>query len=140
MKKDKKNYYVRNKDMLPEIRKYKETDIISEKLGGMIMAIANNYSNKGSFANYTWKEDMVGEAVLTCVKYMHNFDPEKSKNPFAYFTTIIRNAFLNYIKKQKKHSKIKNTCYNNSYILKEMDGSFFLTLKGINYEIFKEEN
>ena len=57
---------------------------------------------------------MIGEAVLTCVKYMHNFDVNKEgANPFAYFSKIIHNAFLNFIAKQKKHSNIKDVCYKN---------------------------
>lgn len=139
MAKDKKRHYVNNKEMLEELIEYKKTNVISPELGKMLLAIANNYSNKGSFINYTWREDMVADAVLTCVKYIHNFNPDKSKNPFAYFTTVCRNAFLNFIKKQKKHSVIKDVCYRNSYVLQERDKGFFLTLKGIDYEIFKEE-
>ena len=35
--------------------------------------------------------------------YAPNFNPEKSKNPFSYFTTIAFHAFINRIKKEKKH-------------------------------------
>jgi len=136
MKKKKDGYYVTNKEMLLEMEKYNESGIISEELGKMFMSIATNYANKGSFAGYTWKRDMIGEAVYTCVRYAYNFDAKKQKvpNPFAYFTQICYHSFLNFIKKQKKHSKIKDTCFNMSYIFNESDQYM---KKAINYEQLK---
>lgn len=129
----KERYYVRNKDLLAEILKCREDDVITEELGRMVLQIATNYSKKGNFASYTWKEDMISEAVLTCLRYMHNFDPKKSDrpNPFAYFTTVIHNAFINYIRKQNKHSDIKDICYKKAHILDE--DNFYFTPKAIDY-------
>jgi DNA-directed RNA polymerase specialized sigma24 family protein len=131
-----KPYYVKNSDLLPHIHEYRETGIVSEELGGYLYKIAFNYANKGSFYGYTWKEDMVSEAVLTCIKYMYNFNPmaQKRPNPFAYFTTIIHNAFLNYIRKQKKHSKIKDICWKNCYLL---DKEEIYQTKAIDYRVMK---
>jgi len=139
-----RKYYVKNKDLLPEMVRYKETGKISEELGTMILAIATNYSNKGSFYNYTWKDDMIMEGVSTVLRYMHNFDPKKQKNPnpFAYFTTIIHNAFINFIRKQKKHSKIKDVCYKNYKTMEESEGAweaYLFTIKGINYQLLKDD-
>jgi hypothetical protein len=135
--------YVTNKELLPEIAAYKETwdeetkcGHPSEELGRMILLIATNYANKGNFTNYTWKEDMIGDAVYTCIKYLKNFNPEKSQNPFAYITTICRNAFINHIKKQHKHSDIKDVCYKRHEILH--DGPQYLC-KAINYQRLIEE-
>jgi hypothetical protein len=50
---------------------------------------------------------MVGDGVENCLMYAHNFDPNKSKNPFSYFTQIIYFAFLRRIEKEKKQSYIK---------------------------------
>lgn len=106
--------YIKNKNLLEELRVYKETGERSEELGRMFLLLAKRYSDRGSFAGYSWKDDMICEAVLTCIKYMHNFDTEiDSPNPFAYFSRIIHNSFLNYIAKQKTHSKIKDICYKN---------------------------
>ena len=126
-------YYVTNKELLPEIIEFKKTGKMSGELGRMLLAIATNYSSKGSFAGYTWREDMVSDALLTCVKYLHNFDPDKQKypNPFAYITMICHNAFVNYINKQKRHSKIKDICYKQSHLLEEEN---FYTVTAINYE------
>ena len=136
----KETYYVRNKDLLPKVEEYKADGVISEELGKMVLAIATNYSNKGSFASYTWKEDMIMEAVLTCFKYMHNFDPTKQDrpNPFAYFTTIIHNAFINYIRKQNKHSEIKDICYKTAYVLDEDLSGVHYTAKGIDYKMLRQ--
>ena len=136
----KERYYVRNKDLLPKVEEYKESGVISEELGKMVFQIATNYSNKGSFASYTWREDMIMEAVLTCFKYMHNFDPTKQKqpNPFAYFTTIIHNAFINYIRKQNKHSEIKDICYKRAFVLDEDLSGVHYTAKGIDYKMLRQ--
>lgn len=151
MKKEDK-FYVRNKDLLPHIYSYRRTiefdddgdyiegtGFISEDFGSMLLQIAKNYIRKGKFCNYTkeWKDDMIADAVFTCIRYLHNFDPLKQKrpNPFAYFTTIIHRSFLNYIKKQKKHSAIKDICYNNCDVL---DGEGYIA-KGIDYQLLKKE-
>ena len=55
-----------------------------------------------------FRDDMISDGIENCVQYIHNFDPEKSKNPFAYFTQIIHYAFLRRIQKEKKQLDIKN--------------------------------
>lgn len=123
--------YVKNADIIPELQKYKETGVQSEKLGEAFLIIARNLTNTSRFINYTkeWKEDMVMDAVLTCCKYIHNFDPDKSTNPFAYITCICDRAFKNFLAKQYKHKEIKDICYNfsdnvcngTSYSIKAID-------------------
>lgn len=119
----KKNNYLSNKDLLPEIMKYKETGVPSEKFGEMLLKIATNLSNKPNFIKYTWRDDMISSAVLTCLKYSKNFDPDKQErpNPFAYITTICYNAFQAYLNNQKKHKQIKHECYNKQYLVDEGD-------------------
>ncbi len=51
---------------------------------------------------------MISDGIENCVQYIHNFNPEKSQNPFAYFTQIIHYAFLRRIQKEKKQLEIKN--------------------------------
>ncbi len=55
-----------------------------------------------------FRDDMITDGIENCVQYIHNFDPEKSRNPFAYFTQIIHYAFLRRIQKEKKQLDIKN--------------------------------
>ena len=54
-----------------------------------------------------FRDDMISDGIENCVQYIHNFDPEKSRNPFAYFTQIIHYAFLRRIQKEKKQLEIK---------------------------------
>lgn len=133
LKKDKSRYYVRNKDLLREVINYNKTSIASDSLAKMLMSIATSYLSKGSFAGYTWREDMVSEAVLTCLKYLKNFNSEKSQNAFAYVTQICKNSFKAYIKNQTKHRNIKDICYKNSNVL--INDQIFYASKGINYEL-----
>ena len=61
-----------------------------------------------------FKEDMISDGIENCVQYIHNFNPEKSQNPFAYFTQIIHYAFLRRIQKEKKQLEIKNKILEKS--------------------------
>jgi DNA-directed RNA polymerase specialized sigma subunit len=128
-------YYVKNSDLLAEIVLFKLNGRASEKLGKMIMMIAQNLSSKGSFSGYTWKTDMQSEAVLTCLKYIKNFDETKSSNAFAYITQICKNAFLTYIKDQNKHSSIKDACYQQYMMLVDKKPE-----SAIDYESIKDYN
>ena len=51
---------------------------------------------------------MISDGIENCLQYAYNFNPEKSKNPFAYFTQIIYYAFIRRIQKEKKQSHIKH--------------------------------
>lgn len=128
------SYYVKNADLLAEIIIFKKTGIANNKLGLMLLTIANNYTTKGNFIGYTWKNDMVGDAMLTCLKYLKNFKPERSSNAFAYVTQICKNSFKAHIKEQKKHSAIKDRCYKGYDKLIENDVEKFSN-SAIDYEI-----
>ena len=120
--------YIDKEEMLQEFIKYNKAysqwtkdgenkenkPVMGDKLNGMIIMIATNYANSSNFSGYTWKEDMIAEAISTCLKYCHNFDPYKYKKPqpFSYITTICYHSFLNYIEKEKNHSAIKRECYD----------------------------
>ena len=90
-------HYVNNKEFLYAIVQYK-TDIkeaeakgeprpvIPRYLGECFMKIARHLSYKPNFVNYMFKEDMISDGIENCVQYINNFNPEKSSNPFAYFT------------------------------------------------------
>ena len=85
-----------------------EPPLISNYLGDCFLKIATHLSYKPNFVNYMFREDMIGDGIENCVQYIHNFNPEKSTNPFAYFTQIIHYAFLRRIQKEKKQLDIKN--------------------------------
>ena len=111
-------HYVNNAQMLESIKDYREkllaaransTDLprIPEYLGECIMKIAIGLSRKSNFINYSYKDDMILDGIENCIHCMHSFDPEKSSNPFSYFTQVIYFAFLRRIAKEKKQSYIK---------------------------------
>jgi hypothetical protein len=133
MSKKKSEHYVNNKEFLEAITIYRfnvEKDFFNRNskaptredrskhwqgkppipnyLGECFLKIATHLSYKPNFVNYMFREDMISDGIENCVQYIHNFDPEKSKNPFAYFTQIIHYAFLRRIQKEKKQLEIKN--------------------------------
>jgi hypothetical protein len=110
--------YVNNADLLAAIIKYKkqvaeaeacgdEKPPISNYIGECILKIATKLANRPNFINYSYKDDMILDGIENCIMYFDNFDPEKSSNPFSYFTTIIWYAFLRRLDKEKKQSYIK---------------------------------
>lgn len=76
----------------------KMTDYIAE----CVYLICNNMSYKASFINYTYKEDMIGDAIENCVRYIKNFNIDKFPNAFGYVSTIAYYAFVRRIKKENK--------------------------------------
>ena len=85
-----------------------------EYLGSCFSKIATHLSYKPNFVNYMFREDMICDGIENCVQYIENFNPEKSKNPFAYFTQIIYYAFLRRIQKEKRQLEIKNKILDKS--------------------------
>ena len=118
-KRKRSEHYVNNKEFLAALIKYREDVEIAKikgnpkpqiprYIGECFLKIANHLSFKPNFVNYMIKDDMICDGIENCVQYIHNFNPEKSQNPFAYFTQIIHYAFLRRIQKEKKQLEIKN--------------------------------
>lgn len=93
---------------------------IPNYIGQAFMLLANNYSKKSNFIGYPFREEMVSDGIENCIMQVHSFDPAKSNNPFAYFTQIIKNAFIRRIKKEKKQQYIKIKNYDNLYTSDEL--------------------
>ena len=124
-KRKRSEHYVNNKEFLAALIKYREDKEIAEiqgkpkppiprYIGECFLKIANHLSFKPNFVNYMFKEDMISDGIENCVQYIHNFNPEKSQNPFAYFTQIIHYAFIRRINKEKKQLEIKNKILERS--------------------------
>jgi len=118
-------HYVNNKEFLAALITYRENveiarlqdktkPVIPRYIGECFLKIANHLSFKPNFVNYMFKEDMISDGIENCVQYIHNFDPAKSKNPFAYFTQIIHYAFLRRIQREKRQLEIKNKILERS--------------------------
>jgi hypothetical protein len=116
--KPRKKNYVNNRDLLDALIVYKEKireaedsgdeiPRVPDYIGKCIYQIATRLATKPNFSGYSYKEDMISDGIENCLQYINNFDPEKSQNPFAYFTQIIWYAFLRRIQKEKKQMYIR---------------------------------
>ena len=119
-----KPHYVDNKKFLVAMTEYRNSRILAEEegqkrpqvtnyIGECYLKIANHLSYRPNFINYTYRDDMISDGIENCLQYMDNFDPAKSKNPFAYFTQIIYYAFIRRIQKEKKQQQIKQKMIAN---------------------------
>ena len=111
-------HYVNNAEMLAAIKAYKEEIVkareegredprIPEYIGECILKIATRLSHKANFINYSYRDDMILDGIENCMMCINSFDPNKSSNPFSYFTQVIYFAFLRRITKEKKQSYIR---------------------------------
>ena len=121
----KTEYYVNNKEFLAAITVYRNSVLkarddgtarprVPNYIGECFLKIATHLSYKPNFVNYMFREDMICDGIENCVQYIKNFDPEKSRNPFAYFTQIIHYAFLRRIQKEKRQLDIRSKIIERS--------------------------
>jgi hypothetical protein len=110
---DKQSHYVDRKAFYQALVERKEiiasgtTPPVSEYIGECLLKIANGLASKWNFANYSYKEEMVGDAVIHCLTYVDKFDPTKSTNPFSYFTQACYFLFVNRIRDEKIEQYVK---------------------------------
>lgn len=104
-KKNKKTYYVSPKEFLQLLRDYYESDNLVDELAESTYKIAVGLSYSPNFINYSYKDEMIGDAIVKMIAAVKNkkFNLESTSNPFSYFTTIAYHAFINRIKKEKKY-------------------------------------
>ena len=111
-------HYVNNAQFLEAMKEWKDRCKEAEELGEpqppvtnyigeCFLKIANHLSYRPNFINYTYRDEMISDGIENCLQYVKNFNPEKSNNPFAYFTQIIYYAFIRRIQKEKKQVTIK---------------------------------
>ena len=125
-KKTKRNY-INNNEFLEAVKDYKKLCLEAEDsgddapripnyIGECIFKISTRLASRPNFSGYTYKDDMISDGLENAIQALGNFDPEKSSNPFAYFTQIIWYAFLRRIDKEKKQLYIKHKVVENSVI------------------------
>jgi len=136
----KKKNYINNKDLLAEVIKSKEQGKMTDKFGHMMMLLVKRYSSQGCYAGYTYIDDMESYALMTVCKVWNSFKPERSDNPFAYFTQTIKRAFWQYLHQEEKHRDIRDEMlmkegelpshtYVDKYEEKEFNVEFDKTIK-----------
>lgn len=125
-------HYVNNADFLAALIEYKKNCDDAKKkkkpeppipnyIGECFLKIADHLSRKPNFISYSFRDEMIADGIENCLMYFRNFDPAKSKNPFAYFTQIIYYAFLRRIMKEKKQLYVKYKATEQIGILDEFE-------------------
>jgi hypothetical protein len=130
-KKKKPSDYINNKrfskavcDYVEECNKAKaageEIPIVTNYIALGFDQIATGLSRKPNFAGYSYKDEMVMDAIENCLRAIKNYNIEAATrtgnpNAFAYFTQISYYAFLRRINKEKKQQEIKNEIFEHSY-------------------------
>lgn len=113
-----KPHYVSNKDLYEAYCEWHKSIIRSQKeekpeppipnyIAESILKICTRLSYRPNFINYSYREEMIGDALENCIKTAKNFNPAKSTNPFSFITTIAYNAFLRRIEMEKKQAYVK---------------------------------
>jgi hypothetical protein len=132
MSEKKTKHYVNNADFLAALIEYKKNCDEAKKkkkpepqipnyIGECFLKIADHLSRKPNFISYSFRDEMIADGIENCLMYFRNFDPDKSKNPFAYFTQIIYYAFLRRIMKEKKQLYVKYKATEQIGILDEFE-------------------
>lgn len=123
--------YINNKTLYTSIIEYKTKlsesvangqpmPQVSNYIGQSIILICENLAKKPNFSGYTYKQDMISDGIQDCIAAVDNFNPDKTNNPFAYFTQIAWNAFLRRIQKEKKQTYIKHKNFENSFLTNQL--------------------
>lgn len=88
----------------------KELPPIPKYIGECLLLLCRKIADRKNFNGYSYLDEMKADALENCFRYLDKFDPDKSKQPFAYFTQIIWFAFIRRIQEEKKqrYIKIKN--------------------------------
>lgn len=103
-----KKNYLNNKDLLLAVLESKSKGQMNNTLATMLQLLCNKYAKKGNFANYSYNDDMQAYAMLMLVKTWNSFDPQKSNNPFAFFTQCIKNSFIQYLNQERRQRDIRD--------------------------------
>lgn len=96
-------------------------------IGSAILNICDGLSQRHNFRNYTWREDMVADAVVDCVKAIKKYNGDKFNNPFGFLSRIAYFAFVNRIKKEKStHEAMLKVMFDpNTETFSQMGGDDF---------------
>lgn len=127
-----KKFYVSNAQLLEAFHEAKALGYLTSKMAKYLTLIATRYSYHPWFAGYSFREDMVCAAVVNLVANWHKFNPEKSDNPFAYYTTASYRSFLSFLDLERKERDIRDQLLvdsgaNPSYNYQAKQGSTLKT-------------
>lgn len=111
-------HYIDNKKFYQAMKDWKNDILTAEKnnrprpqvtnyLGECFVKICNHLAYKSNFVNYTFRDEMILDGIENCLRYADRFNPDKSENPFAYFTQITYYSFIRRIKKEARQTETK---------------------------------
>jgi len=123
--------FINNKDLLDALIQYRERlkycednnkpkPQVTDYIGQSILLICNNLAKRPNFSGYSYKEDMISDAIIFCLRAVDNFDSTRTNNPFGYFTQVAWNAFLQRIQKEKKENYVKHKNFENSFLMNDL--------------------
>lgn len=142
--------YIDKKEMLLEIVDYR-TKVQEAKEAGLekppvpnslmkkFMLIVNGIARRPNFSGYSFLDEMKSRASYICFRKADSFNPEKSDNPFGYYSRIIWQEFVNVIKEEEDESYVKAKSFYNhemSYVALEQDDDVDLTVEGFSVPYF----
>ena len=146
-------HYVNNKEFTAAVSEFNTACKLAESkgevpprmpeyIGECIYKIATRLSTRPNFINYTYRDEMICDAIENCIQYIGNFNTEKSNNAFAYVTQICYYAFLRRIQKEKKQVFIKQQATDATNITMDafttIDGTHDPSLTNTNIEWMQE--
>lgn len=128
-----KRNYVNNRQLFEVMKIYvsqvnqakednKPPPLVPNYVGECLLLISTRLASKPNFSGYSYREEMISDGIENSLMYIDNFDPNKSKNPFAYFTQIIKFSFIRRIEREKKQHYIKIKNLENFNITDELRG------------------
>lgn len=136
----KARHYVNNQDLysaivthreLVSLAKSKGTPLprISEYIGECVKLLCTRMGRRSNWGGYSYREEMVGDAIIDCLCAIEKFDPDKGKNPFGYLSRVAWRAFIRRLHKEKKESYIKHVNFINELSAGSMDAGEHETMK-----------
>lgn len=116
--------YINNREFHNCLVQYKKDSDLAEQQGKIrpqlpkyyadaITSIANRYASKPCFSGYSYKDEMISDAIMTCIQYATKYDTTRAErlnqppNPLAYFTQLVHNAFITRIHVEHKQQYVK---------------------------------
>lgn len=114
--------YLKTRKASQKGKKKRELPTIPDYLGKCFMELSRRIGTKGKFRSYSYLDEMIQDAVDNCIAQIHTYNPEKSVNAFAYFSTIIINAFIRRIKREKKMQYMRIMNRRHHLVMEELAG------------------
>lgn len=120
--------YINNADMLVQLELSIAQDQMTDELVRMLQTLCTRYGSRINFGGYSYIEDMKAYAIYMLVRTWRAFNPQKGKNPFAFFTQCIKHSFIQFLNKEQNERDIRDQMlvdagFNPSYSFGDGDDS-----------------